>query len=153
MSNQDQNRLLDQVQHIANSIANGYYDKDCLEVRQEDNIDELNTWHIINTETDEVLDNEWFETEKEAQDYLDAHQGILVSAYDYLADALDIEYVVGSDKKYLGARVLVAFGGPNIWINTRTKQVEGYWWGDKAIVSYNADEMDLDSALEDLYNC
>jgi hypothetical protein len=153
MSIQDNNRLLNQVQHIADSIANGYYDKDCLEVMQEDNLEELNTWYVYDHTNNEVIDNEWFETEKEAQDYLDAHQGVLVSAYDYLQDALDIEYVIGSDKRYLGARVLVAFGGPNIWINTRTKQVEGYWWGESAIVSYNTDAMDLDSALEDLYNC
>jgi hypothetical protein len=111
MSIQDNNRLLDQVQHIADTIANGFGD------------DELN------------------------------YDGEPMSAFDYLQDALDIEYVIGSDKRYLGARVLVTFGGPNIWINTRTKQVEGYWWGESAIVSYNTDEMDLDSALEDLYNC
>jgi hypothetical protein len=151
MSLQDNNRLLNQVQHIADSIANGYYDKDCLEIGKTNEEEEW--WRITNSETGELLDEEFFKTEKEAQDYLDAHQGVLVSAYDYLQDALDIEYVIGSDKRYLGARVLVAFGGPNIWINTRTKQVEGYWWGESAIVSYNTDEMDLDSALEDLYNC
>ena len=151
MSLQDNNRLLNQVQHIADSIANGYYDKDCLEIGKTNEEEEW--WRITNSETGELLDEEFFKTEKEAQDYLDAHQGVLVSAYDYLQDALDIEYVIGSNKQYLGARVLVAFGGPNIWINTRTKQVEGYWWGESAIVSYNSDEMDLDSALEDLYNC
>ena len=75
------------------------------------------------------------------------------SALDYLQDVLDIEYVVSSKKEYLGARVLVAFGGPNIWINTRTKQVEGYWWGDKCILSYDNDEMDLDGALSELFSC
>jgi hypothetical protein len=153
MSTNDKNRLQEQVQHIADSISNGYFNKDCLEVKNDDSEDEENPWHIVNTETDEVLDNEYFETEKQAQDYLEAHEGVAVSAYDYLQDVLDIEYIIGSDKRYLGARVLVAFGGPNIWINTRTKQVEGYWWGDSAIVSYNHDEMDLDSALEDFYNC
>ena len=153
MSTQDQNRLLEQVKHIVNSIENGYYDKDCLEVMQEDNLDELNTWYVYDHTNNEVIDNEWFETEKEAQDYLDAHQGVLMSGYDYLSDALDIEYIVSSKKEYLGARVLVAFGGPNIWINTRTQQVEGYWWGDKAILSYNTDAMDIDTALNDLYNC
>lgn len=73
-------------------------------------------------------------------------------AFDYLQDVLDIEYTVTSDKKYIGARVLVAFGGPNIWINTRTKTVEGYWWGDYAEASFE-DEMGLDEALEELFNC
>jgi len=75
------------------------------------------------------------------------------SAFDYLQDALDIEYIVNSKREYLGARVLVAFGGPNIWINTRTKQVEGYWWRDSCVMSYENDAMDLDSALSELYSC
>lgn len=75
------------------------------------------------------------------------------SVYDYLEDVLDIEYIVNSKGEYLGAKVLVAFGGPNIWINTRTKQVEGYWWVDSCIMSYSNDEMDLDGALSELWNC
>ena len=75
-----------------------------------------------------------------------------MSAFDYLQDALDIEYIVNSKREYLGARVLVAFGGPNIWINTRTKIVEGYWWGEYAKASFD-DGIDLDSALEELWNC
>ena len=76
-----------------------------------------------------------------------------MTAFDYLQDALDIEYIVASDKKtYLGARVLVAFGGPNIWINTRTKTVEGHWWGDSYAETYT-DSIGLDEALEELFNC
>ena len=74
------------------------------------------------------------------------------SAFDYLQDALDIEYIVSSKKEYLGARVLVAFGGPNIWINTRTNTIEGYWWGDKASASFS-DNLGLDDALNELFNC
>lgn len=75
------------------------------------------------------------------------------SAFDYLQDVLDIEWIVNRDKEYLGARVLVSFGGPNIWINTRTKQVEGYWWGDSCIMFYSDDALDIDGALSELYNC
>jgi hypothetical protein len=75
-----------------------------------------------------------------------------LSAYDYLQDALDIEYIVSSKKEYLGARVLVAFGGPNIWVNTRTNTIEGHWWGDKATASFE-DGIGLDDALQDLYLC
>lgn len=74
------------------------------------------------------------------------------SAFDYLQDALDIEYIVSSKKEYLGARVLVTFGGPNIWINTRTKTVEGYWWSDSATASFQ-DNLGLDEALEELFSC
>lgn len=78
--------------------------------------------------------------------------GEQMSAYDYLSDVLDIEYTVNGRGEYLGARVLVAFGGPNIWVNTRTNTVEGYWWGDKATADFT-DGMDLDSALEELWAC
>ena len=75
------------------------------------------------------------------------------SAFDYLQDALDIEYIVNSKGEYLGSRLLVAFGGPNIWINTRTKQVEGYWWGDSCTMSYRRDEMGIDDAVGELWAC
>ena len=76
-----------------------------------------------------------------------------MSGYDYLNDALDIEYTVSSDKQYLGARVLVTCGGPNIWIDTRLKQVQGYWWNESFIESYASDAMDLDGTLEEFFNC
>jgi hypothetical protein len=74
------------------------------------------------------------------------------SAFDYLQGALDIEYVVNAKAEYLGARVLVAFGGPDIWINTRTNTVEGAWWGERATAPFT-DNIGLDAALEELWNC
>jgi len=79
--------------------------------------------------------------------------GEQMSAFDYLQDALDIEYVVNSKGEYLGARVLVAFGGPNIWVNTRTKTVEGAWWSEAFNMRYHQDNIGLDDALEELWNC
>ena len=75
------------------------------------------------------------------------------NGFDYLSDVLDIQYIVTSEKQYIGARVLVAFGGPNIWINTQTKTIEGYWWDESAFASYYEDTMNLDEALEELWNC
>lgn len=80
------------------------------------------------------------------------HDGEQMSAYDYLQDALDIEYIVNGKGEYLGARVLVAFGGPNIWINTRTGTVEGAWWADRANASFT-DNIGLDDALSELWAC
>jgi hypothetical protein len=74
------------------------------------------------------------------------------SASDYLSDVLDIEYIVDSKANYLGARVLVAFGGPNIWINTRSNVVEGYWWGDSAQADFT-DSLGLDDLLSELWEC
>jgi hypothetical protein len=74
------------------------------------------------------------------------------SAFDYLRDALDIEYIVNSNKEYLGARVLITFGGPNIWIDTRRAMVDGYWWSEKASASFT-DNLGLDDALQELWSC
>ena len=75
-----------------------------------------------------------------------------MSAYDYLEDVLDIEYIVNSKKEYLGARILVAFGGPNIWVNTRTGTVDGHWWGESVTATFQ-DNIGLDDTLSDLFNC
>lgn len=74
------------------------------------------------------------------------------TAIDYICDALDIEYIVSSKKEFLGARILVCFGGPNVWINTKTDTVEGYWWGDECSMPYT-DELGLHDAAEELFNC
>lgn len=75
-----------------------------------------------------------------------------MSAFDYLRDALDIEYIVNGKGEYLGARVLLAFGGPNIWVDTRRGIVEGAWWGEHATVSFQ-DNIGLDDALSELWAC
>ena len=74
------------------------------------------------------------------------------SALDYLQDSLDIQYIVNSKREYLGARVLVAFGGPNIWVDTKRGIVEGFWWGDYAKASFS-DGLGLDDALAELWEC
>ena len=68
----------------------------------------------------------------------------------FMEDALDIQYIINQDKTYRGARILVAFGGPNIWVNTQRGEVEGYWWGDDATAGF-IDNMGLDDYLEEIY--
>ena len=68
----------------------------------------------------------------------------------FMEDALDIQYIINQDKTYRGARILVAFGGPNIWVNTQQNQVEGYWWGDDATADF-IDNIGLDDYLKETY--
>jgi hypothetical protein len=79
--------------------------------------------------------------------------GDTLGAWDYIHNALEHEYFINSDKAYLGASILVAFGGPNITINTRKQQVEGHWWGESCVMSYFTDAMELDSMCEELFDC
>ena len=75
-----------------------------------------------------------------------------LSASDYIEDILDVEYIFGGDKQYLGARILVCFGGPNVWVDTRNNRVEGCWWGDYYSQSFS-DEIGLNDFFEDLAEC
>lgn len=80
-----------------------------------------------------------------------AEPGDQISAFDWLEDALDIQYIVTGKGEYLGARILVAFGGPNIWVNTQEKTVKGNWYGYRCEASFWADELGLDDACRELW--
>lgn len=63
------------------------------------------------------------------EEYVDEHSGEHneLTAYDYLDDALDIEYRVDFDGKYRSAKILVGFGGPNVWVDTAQQTLSVYW--------------------------
>jgi hypothetical protein len=75
-----------------------------------------------------------------------------MSAYDYLEDSLDIEYICNSQRECIGARILVAFGGPNIWVDTRNNIVKGAWWDEHASQEFE-DNIGLNDAIIELFNC
>lgn len=73
--------------------------------------------------------------------------------YSYFDDVLDIEYTISSRGDYIGARIAVALGGPNIYIDTREGYVKGYWGTDRAdawIPSEICEE--IDSIMEEYYD-
>ena len=72
------------------------------------------------------------------------------TAHDWMEGTYDIRYYINRDKSYLGAEILVAGGGPTIWVNTYTKQVEGYWGGDKVLEPF-IDNLGLDDYCEEMY--
>ena len=72
------------------------------------------------------------------------------SAGSWMEGTYDIRYYVDSSKRYLGAEILVAGGGPTIWVNTYTKEVEGYWGGDKVTWAFQ-DNLGLDNYCEEMY--
>ena len=73
-------------------------------------------------------------------------------AHAWMQDTYDIRYLVDREKRYLGAEILCAGGGPTIWVDTWRGQVKGWWGGDKVIVPY-ADNLGLDDYCEELYGC
>ena len=73
-------------------------------------------------------------------------------ASKWMEGVYDIRYLVDREKRYLGAMLMVAGGGPTIWVNTWTKEVEGSWAGDRC-THYFQDEIGLDDYNEEMYNC
>lgn len=58
--------------------------------------------------------------------------GEQATMYDYFDDALDWEYTIDRNGEYIGVRVYVALGGPNVWIDTRRGEIGGAWGADRA---------------------
>lgn len=78
-----------------------------------------------------------------------------LSIYDYFnSDIYDIEYRIGGDKEYRSVKIMIACGGPNIYIDTGKRAVLLYWWSDFAeypLLSSTCEE--IDQYFEDLFNC
>lgn len=51
----------------------------------------------------------------------------------YFDDTYNTDYIWRLGYGLMGVRVMVACGGPNIWVDTFEKTVHGYWGGDEAI--------------------
>lgn len=85
--------------------------------------------------------------------YGDTPEGEPVGAWDYLSDVLDIEYRVGGDGQYRSALILIAFGGPNAWIDTKTNELIVTWWSEPVRRNLPAPFCEgLDSVCEELFS-
>ena len=58
--------------------------------------------------------------------------GEQATMYDYFDDPLDFEYTIAANGEYLGVRVYVTLGGPNVCIDTRRGEIAGAWGTDTA---------------------
>ena len=74
------------------------------------------------------------------------------TASDWMEDVYDIRYIVDREKRYMAAELLVAGGGPTIWVNLNEMEVQGYWGGDRVNVPFT-DNLDLDGYCEEMYGC
>lgn len=52
--------------------------------------------------------------------------------YDLFQDAIDVQFNFDSRNNIENVRILVAWGGPYIWIDTEQKNVLLYWWDNSA---------------------
>ena len=69
---------------------------------------------------------------------------------EFMDHVYNIEWITNQDHIYKAARLLVAGGGPNIWVNLQTNTVDGYWASDKFSWSFQ-DNIGLDEYLQELH--
>ena len=80
----------------------------------------------------------------------DSHDGQIDGASRFMEGVYDIEWITFQDGTFKGARLLVAGGGPTIWVNVKTDEVEGYWAGDYCTQAFQ-DNIGLRAYLEELH--
>ena len=68
----------------------------------------------------------------------------------FIDGVYDIEWITHQDHSYKAARLLVAGGGPNIWVNLQTNTVDGYWGADKRSWGFQ-DNIGLDDYLQEMH--
>ena len=79
-------------------------------------------------------------------------EGDNIYVENFMEGVYDIEWITHRDHSYKAARLMVAGGGPNIWVNLQDMTVDGYWGCDKVIEPW-VDEIGLDDYLENLHAC
>ncbi len=66
----------------------------------------------------------------------------------------NLDYILDSTlkSKYtcLGHKLVMTYGGPNIYIDTGCARVKGYWDGEEIEISYD-DKIGLEKYLDELY--
>ena len=106
-------------------------------------------YHI--DEADETEDGHTCPHCNEEIDERDAEQ---LSLYDYFDDIFDIEYRISGNREFRSVCIMIACGGPNIYIDTGTRKVELYWWSDRASYPIHYETIDeIDAYFEELYQC
>ena len=71
-------------------------------------------------------------------------------AHKWMEGVYNIEWITHQDHSYKAARLLVAGGGPNIWVNLQDMTVDGYWGSDRCSWGF-MDNIGLDDYLSELH--
>ena len=73
---------------------------------------------------------------------------------DYMEYSLDVDFTINYRKEYKSCSICVAWGGPNVYIDTAERAVILYWGTTHARYSLLSDTIDaIDEYMEEYYNC
>ena len=100
---------------------------------------------LYDSETGEMIDRD------DLEDPNDYDEERYQNLWDYIADNFGVKIVTSLDgSEYYGAEICVAWGGPNIYIETRDSYVKGYWGDEVSIpLSYSARDA-IDEIIDEL---
>ena len=86
-----------------------------------------------------------------AGDALD-DDGEPIDIYDYLSDILDYTYIIDSQGNYEHARIYITLGGPTVWIDTETANIELRWASNSAFypIAYETRDI-IDDYMNELW--
>lgn len=71
--------------------------------------------------------------------------------YEWLDDVLNIEYTKNLHGFFVGCNIAVTLGGPNVYVNTISGDIEGYWGCDFACIPIPDEIRDeIDYTIEDI---
>ena len=96
---------------------------------------------VYDTETDEMVEMQ------EGCEDCERYQ----SLYDYLlGDNLGVKITTDlRGETMYSCEICVAWGGPNIYIDTATENIEGYWWTDRCSVPLSSEACDMINEVVD----
>ena len=97
----------------------------------------------------QIIDQAWADRDDYDNDeeYSDAN-----TADGFLArNAVDFEFITYADGDYKAARIMVSDVKMDIWINTQTRMIEGYYGADVATHAFTDDGDQLNQVCADIY--
>lgn len=103
----------------------------------------------IREELNRLYEADFTEEEREAME----ENGEAFDLYSYFDDVLDYEFTISSCRDFLGAKIWVTLGGPNIYIDTRAGEIVGHWGTDEARVWLPSEiSEEINSIFEEIYS-
>ena len=69
----------------------------------------------------------------------------------FLAQAINVEYILSGQLNYLGARIHINYDDAIILVDTNDKTIEAYWNGETYLQHYHYDAMNLGGACKKMY--
>ena len=117
-------------------------------------LDEIAAGTVYRTDDGDTISENDF-TPEELEDLEEREELESYTMYDYFSDVYDIKYTIGSDRETLyGVKLLVAFGGPNIYVDTNDGKVKLYWWNEYAEYELSEEAIKaINDCFQELYYC